>query len=189
MDIDDFWKIIESARAAAANGGPLHEAMADQLSSCSREQILDYALWFEKLHDALDRWDLWAAGYLIGGGCSDDMFIDFRASVIGMGREWYERTLTRPDELAEHPDVRADAAGSEDVDLFYEELNYVAEAAFARVAGRGDDFYSVLERYQSSRGNVETASVEMGEDFDFDNADRMRQRLPRLAALYLDDSR
>lgn len=37
MSMDDFWKIIESARAAAdAGAGPLHETMADQLASHSR---------------------------------------------------------------------------------------------------------------------------------------------------------
>lgn len=190
MGIDDFWKMIETARAAAeAGAGPLHETMADQLASRSREHILDYALRFEQFHDALDRWDVWAAGYLIGGGCSDDMFIDFRASVIGLGREWYERVLAHPDELAEHPDVRADAAGDEGIDLFYEEINYVAEAAFTQAVGGGtDDFYATLERHQSSRGDAEIAAVDMGEDFDFHDDDQMRQRLPRLAALYLDDS-
>ncbi|MEU1251459.1 DUF4240 domain-containing protein [Micromonospora arida] len=41
-------------------------------------------------------WDVWAAAYLIGGGCSDDSFIDFRAGVIALGREWYERVLASP---------------------------------------------------------------------------------------------
>jgi hypothetical protein len=65
----------------------------------------------QQLHEALDRWDVWAAGYLVGEGFSDDMFIDFRATVTGMGREWYERVLAQPDELANNPDVRADATG------------------------------------------------------------------------------
>jgi hypothetical protein len=34
---------------------------------------------------------VWAAAYLIGGGCSGDAFIDFRAGVIAQGRDWYEK--------------------------------------------------------------------------------------------------
>jgi hypothetical protein len=44
--------------------------------------------------------------YLIGGGCSDDGFIDFRAGLIAQGRDWYERAAASPDDLADHPDVR-----------------------------------------------------------------------------------
>lgn len=39
------------------------------------------------MHGALYRRDLWAAAYIIGGGCSDDSFIDFRAGLIAQGHE------------------------------------------------------------------------------------------------------
>ena len=40
------------------------------------------------VHAVLYRWDMWAAAYLIGGGCSDDGFIDFRAGLIAQGLDW-----------------------------------------------------------------------------------------------------
>ncbi|MFE6038244.1 DUF4240 domain-containing protein [Streptomyces sp. NPDC056452] len=43
----------------------------------------------------------------MGGGCSDDSFTDFRAGLIGLGREWYERAAACPDVLAEHPAMTA----------------------------------------------------------------------------------
>ncbi|WP_435059364.1 DUF4240 domain-containing protein [Streptomyces sp. bgisy060] len=185
MDIDEFWQTIAAAQGDARGGRPFHEALVDRLAVRPREEIVRYALRFEQLHDGLERWDVWAAAYLIGGGCSDDGFTDFRAGVIGLGREWYERVVAHPDDLAEHPGVKADAVGSADVDLFYEEINYVADRAFARTAGDDEDFYSALESHQISQDEGETGSVDMGEDFDFDDDEEMRQRLPRLAALYL----
>ncbi|WP_412769018.1 DUF4240 domain-containing protein [Micromonospora zamorensis] len=66
---------------------------------------------------------MWAAAYLIGGGCSDDSFIDFRAGVIALGREWYERVLVSPDGLADQPAVRQAAAEEDDGALFAESVN------------------------------------------------------------------
>ncbi|MFD6293827.1 DUF4240 domain-containing protein [Streptomyces sp. NPDC060235] len=51
-----------------------------------------------------------AAAYLIGGGCSNDSFMDFRAGLIALGRDWYEKATADPDSLADHPAVIAAAA-------------------------------------------------------------------------------
>ncbi|WP_312847633.1 DUF4240 domain-containing protein [Streptomyces sp. WAC08241] len=77
-----------------------------------------------------------------GGGCSDDSFIDFRAGVTSLGREWYERVAAAPDSLAEHPVVAEAVQAHRDEALFCE-------------------------------------------DFDFDDAEEMRRRLPHLARLCL----
>jgi hypothetical protein len=67
--------------------------------------ILEYQERFGQAHAALYRWDVWAAAYLIGGDCSDDSFIDFRAGIIAQGRDWYEKTAASPDNPASHPAV------------------------------------------------------------------------------------
>ncbi|WP_327411592.1 DUF4240 domain-containing protein [Streptomyces sp. NBC_01233] len=82
MGIDTFWEIIETARSEAAEAGePFDEVLVNHLAGRRPQEILEYAERFDELHDALYRWDVWAAAYLIGGGCSDDSFIDFRAGV------------------------------------------------------------------------------------------------------------
>ncbi|MGA5421130.1 DUF4240 domain-containing protein [Streptomyces lavendulocolor] len=53
---------------------------------------------------------MWAAAYLIGGGCSDDSLMGFRAGVIGLGRVWFEWVAADPDGLAAHPLVLRAAA-------------------------------------------------------------------------------
>jgi hypothetical protein len=190
MDIDTSWDVIEAARAGAAEAGELlDEVLVRQLADRPRQEILEYAERFDELHDALYRWDVWAAAYLIGGGCSDDSFIDFRAGVIALGREWYQRVATDPDNLAAHPDViqAANVRDRSEV-LFYEDVNYAASGAFERITGDADAFYEAWQIFRGADAESGDA-VDMGEDFDFDDDKEMSRRLPRLAALFLGTNR
>lgn len=83
--------------------------LIQRLASLSAEEILAFSFELEQERNGLYRWDIWAAAHLIGGGCSDDSFSDFRAGVVALGRDWCERVRTNPDALAEHPVVLAAA--------------------------------------------------------------------------------
>ncbi|MEU7975390.1 DUF4240 domain-containing protein [Micromonospora sp. NPDC049089] len=192
MDVEEFWAVVRSGGAGLEgrtgdDGEAVAAAVVRRLAATSSEGILEFQELFDQLHDALYRWDVWAASYLIGGGCSDDSFIDFRAGVIALGREWYERVLASPDGLADHPAVRQAAAEDDDGALFAESVNYVASEAYEQVTGGDDDaFYEAMKaRQHTANGIDEAREPDMGEDFDFDNEDEMRRRLPRLAELFL----
>ncbi|MGW4599772.1 DUF4240 domain-containing protein [Streptomyces sp. NPDC004457] len=182
MDTDTFWQLIDTAHAADA---PLHEALTDLLAPRGEEHVLAFETCMDQLDTAIDRWDVWAAGYLIGGGCSDDSFMDFKAGLIGLGRAWYERVVGCPDDLAEHPVVQRAAATGDQEALLYEELGSVGPNCYRRITGDEDGFYPALEQYRAVQGLGDGAEHHMGADFDFDDAEEMRHRLPRLAALYL----
>jgi Protein of unknown function (DUF4240) len=184
MDTDDFWELIETARESAVAGRAFHEVLADLLAARTEQEILKYQEKFDEAHQALYRWDVWAAAYLIGGGCSDDSFIDFRAGLIAQGRGWYQKAADSPDNLAEHPAVAAAAGRPWDNPLFYEVVNYAASRAFERVSGDEHGFWDAL----SARDERDRTPADMGEDFDFDDEQEMRRRLPRLAALCLGDN-
>ncbi|MFD4955639.1 DUF4240 domain-containing protein [Streptomyces sp. NPDC058451] len=191
MNVDDFWTIIETARtdAASALGDPgqaFASALVERLAATSKQTILEFQQCFDQLHGAVHRWDLWAAGYLIGGGCSDDAFMNFRAGLIAQGRDWYDRAATAPDVLAVHPDVIAAAAEGSDETLFNETVNYAASYAYRRINGDEDDctFYDDYDQFRGPRTDREPA--DMGESFDFDDASEMHARLPGLARLFLD---
>lgn len=186
MDIETFWTIIEAAQAQSQPDEPFDQTLAGQLSSRSPQDILQFQVRFDELHAAAYRWDIWAAAYLIGGGCSDDGFLDFRSGLIGQGRSWYEQVTASPDNLAAHPAVAARAPEpAQDEPLFFEGLSSAAVKAFAQVTGGDEDsFYeSWKETPDSPRHNDLDPG---GEDFNFDDDQQMRRRLPRLAALYLD---
>ncbi|WP_042390418.1 DUF4240 domain-containing protein [Streptacidiphilus melanogenes] len=189
MDTTEFWRIIDSARGRAGEGLAFAEALVEVLAARPPREILQYHERFEEFHAALYRWDLWAAGYLIGGGCSDDGFIDFRAGVIALGQAWYERAAAAPDSLAEHPEVSAAAVADDDA-VFDELVNYAAAYAFERLTGDEDDFYEAWDAYAAERSAVPASAADvaedMGERFSFDDAE-LHRRLPHLAALFLGD--
>ncbi|MFE9967491.1 DUF4240 domain-containing protein [Streptomyces sp. NPDC005525] len=165
---------------------PFDVAVADHVSVLPAEEILAFEHRFARLCDAVYRWDVWAAAYLIGGGRSDDRFSDFTAGLVALGREWYERAAACPDALAEHPTVRTAAAADDQDVLFDENFNFVSSRAYKRVAADTDDFGEAWKVYIGARAtNEEDGGEDMGESFDFDDAQQMRRRLPQLAALYL----
>jgi hypothetical protein len=175
VDAGRFWEIIETARASARRDRLFHEALTDHLAILTEQDILEYYERFEKMHGALYRRDLWAAAYLIGGGCSDDSFIDFRAGLITQGHDWYHKAAAAPDSLANHPAVAGARHPRCDNPLFYEEVNYAASAAFQRLSGDEQVFWDALAARAPRDG-----LAELGEDFDFDDDQEMRRRLPRL---------
>jgi len=145
VDTGTFWDIIETARASAGQDRPYHESLTDHLATLTGQDILEYYERFETMHDALNRHDLWAAAYLIGGGCSDDGFIDFRAGLIAQGRDWYQKAAAAPDSLADHPVVAAARHPRGGNLPFYEEVNYAASRAFERVSGDEHAFWDALK--------------------------------------------
>ncbi|MFD8750199.1 DUF4240 domain-containing protein [Kitasatospora sp. NPDC059577] len=187
MDIDGFWNVVGVARAEScgSHGKAFAEALVDRLAGLSQEEILGYQERFDEVHGAVYRWDVWAAAYLIGGGCSDDSFMDFRAGLIALGRDWYELVAARPDDLADHPAVIEAAARGFDYVIFDEDVNYAAGQAFERLTGDADAFHEAWKRHRAGHDLGMALEFDMGEDFDFDDADEMHRRLPRLAALCL----
>jgi hypothetical protein len=168
MDTSTFWEIIATAQAAVP-ARPPHEALAGVLAAREPEEILGFDERFRDASQALDRWDMQAAAWLISGGCSDDAFIDFRVGLIAQGRHWHESTVANPDGLADHPGA---AAGLyEPGTLFLENVSYAAADAYEQVTGDRAAFYRALDERRA------------GESFDFSDDREMRRRLPRLFAL------
>lgn len=126
MTEDAFWKVIESSRRdfdpklrdgnMERQGNLLEEA----LSELSVEEIVEFAQMFAHLLRQAYRWDLWGAAYVIGSGCSDDGFMDFRSWLISMGRSVFDAALADPESLV----GVADAPGVECA--FFEGFSYVA---------------------------------------------------------------
>jgi len=132
MTNDQFWALVASSKAAS--GGTFDgylQALVWRLSKLRPEEILDFQRIFDEYMDQAYSWDLWGAAYVIGGGCSDDGFTDFRSWLISLGREIYEQALVTPDSLAEV----ALGPGAEE-DAFFEEFAYVASRAYEQKTGQ-----------------------------------------------------
>jgi hypothetical protein len=97
-----FWEIVDSAHGRA--GGDMDsksELIKDAISKLSGLEANAFASNFDlKMNEAYS-WPLWGAAYVINGGCSDDAFTDFRASLISRGRASFEQAIADPDSLAD----------------------------------------------------------------------------------------
>ena len=104
MDTDTFWQIIDQARRVSSNPGDADEIALQTsavLATQTTEEIIEFAVVFERLQDVSYRWDLWAAAYLINGGCSDDGFDYFRGWLVAQGQKVWDAALADPDSLAD----------------------------------------------------------------------------------------
>ena len=102
MNTDEFWQLIEATHQESG-GDP--EKQADLLVKALVNMPVDAILDYQRIQDGLEnrayRGDLWNAAYLIGEGCGDDGFMDFRAWLIAQGRKVYEDAIQDPETLAE----------------------------------------------------------------------------------------
>ena len=164
--------MIEHARADAGSAGA--EAVAaratELLAVLAPEQIAAAAQVLRDLMAGSYRGDLWAAAYLINGGCSDDGFEYFRGWLITQGREAFEHAVADPDSLAGVPAVQAVA--TEAGDLECEEALGMAHDAYLQATGRELPRDAVTGRYPAVT-------------FAWDPADnaQVRTHLPRLDRL------
>lgn len=123
MNSDAFWSLLDRARQTDAESpDDLEAALAQLLRNLSVADLEGFAVHFDDAMDRAYRWNLWGAAYLIGGGCSDDAFSDFRSSLIARGLKAYEKAVSDPDSLAD------DDLGEEA--WFHEGFAYLAAAEF-----------------------------------------------------------
>ena len=138
MNTDQFWKIIDSVHAKS--GGDMDrkcELLKKELSALERDDLCDFIDQFDAADSAAYTWPLWGAAYVMHGGCSDDSFSDFRATLISQGERVYELALADPESL-----VELDFDDEEDV--CYEGFQYVkndvAEEKLDEIPKRKADF-------------------------------------------------
>jgi len=102
MNEDDFWSLLEACNLIGqGNLSQQVELVRQKLEERSEQEILDFDhLLEEQMSKSFTR-DLWAAAYIINGGCSDDGFDYFRAWLVAQGREIFHQALNNPESLTE----------------------------------------------------------------------------------------
>lgn len=106
MQIDQFWQFIDAAKAkAGADTEARVDALHAVLSDLTPEALRSFQSHYDRQIEASYRWDLWAAAYIINGGCSDDGFRYFRDWLISEGRSVFDKALKDPDSLADLPHI------------------------------------------------------------------------------------
>jgi hypothetical protein len=102
MTLDQFWNIVEKVhRDSRGDMDKKCELLEAELRRLPVDELRSFRRHFDECEDRAYTWELWAAAYIIGGGCSDDAFSDFRATLISMGRQTFERALADPQSLGD----------------------------------------------------------------------------------------
>ncbi len=97
MDKAIFWKIIDASRKQGRGDLAAQlEVLRSRLEQLDPDEIVQFGRIFEEYHTKAYTWDLWVAAYLIGGGCSDDGFLDFRGWLISKGEKVFQRGVKIP---------------------------------------------------------------------------------------------
>src|SRR5262245_15042996 len=175
MTPDEFWDHIRASRRV--DPAEHAERLVKRLARLPVEEILDFDHWWDVALNDSYRWNLWGAAYLINGGCSDDGFDYFRGALILQGRQVFESAVKAPDGLAGvvGPDEECREYGGRPG----------WDAWFAKTGTEQDDAgYDALMAACSAR-HPKRLVPRMGRQWDFDDDEQMRKRLPRLAKKYL----
>lgn len=168
MLIEESRKHVPDTRDGSAIAGRASALLARR----SAQEIIgaQQTLW-DLMADSYQN-PLWAAAYVVNGGCSDDGFDYFRGWLIAQGRTVFERAVADPDTLAVLPDVRA--AAPEGI-FDCEEMLSIAWNAHQKTTGQELPADAFTIRYPD---------LDPAWDFDFDDREEMARRLPALTALY-----
>ncbi|MGH3323174.1 MAG: DUF4240 domain-containing protein [Streptomyces sp.] len=167
MDETEFWALIDSTRAAAADGDPEEQAdlLVERLTRLDPDAVMFFARHFESRYNRASQWDLWAAAWILLDGVSDDAFDAFRCWLIGQGREVFESAAHEADSLA---DVLE--GFDEELDGDGEDLGYAADEAYEQLTGT----------VMPDLGVPEAPEDPTGMPLDLEDEAALAERLPKL---------
>ncbi|MBT3147130.1 DUF4240 domain-containing protein [Neptunomonas phycophila] len=131
MDTNEFWSYIQTANTQS------NEDMDEKckvietiISKMSVENAKQFRNHFTAFMEKSYSWELWGAAYFIWGGCSDDNFNDFRASLISRGKEKYNKAVSNPDTLA--------LENYDEDTWFYEGFDYAVYETTENIIGKDE---------------------------------------------------
>lgn len=157
-----FWEIMDAAKMSSdGNYEKLQSELANELNKLEAIDILKFDNRFRTFRGNAYKWELWAAAYIMNGGCSDDCFLDFRGWLIGQGREVFYNSMSNPESLVDlNHDMDNDS---------WEGLAYVATDCYKKKTGK-----------QMPEGINENYEI-TGEEWD-EQGDDLYVRFPKLCA-------
>ncbi|WP_028777097.1 DUF4240 domain-containing protein [Shimazuella kribbensis] len=168
-----FWELLETAKKKEEDPEDQLEWLELHLSRKPIKDIVEFDFILKKYYYQSYTSDLWAAAYIIMGGCSDDSFDYFRAWLLFLGKETYESIINNPESIIPH--LQPLEIEQEVPEL--EDLLYVASMAYEEKTGFDDEHYSKLYK-QISGDKYLQPSIEL--DWDEEDMDSLRKKFPLL---------
>ncbi|MCL6275000.1 DUF4240 domain-containing protein [Muricauda sp. 2012CJ35-5] len=140
-----FWNIVDLSLQKTNNQDDQERFLIKEIQRLSPKEIIGFRLRTDKLLYDTYNSEMWCAGYIMNGGCSDDGFEYFRNWVISRGKDVYYSAKENPDTLISQYD--------ESIDIYdFESFWYVALEAFSQKTGK--ELYDYIsEDFQFGEGN------------------------------------
>lgn len=145
LDESIFWDIVDKSLKNSNDEYHQISFLVKEIEKLSLKEIVGFRLRTDKLLYDTYNAKMWCAGYLMNGGCSDDVFDYFRNWVISRGKEVFYNAKQNPDSL-----ISEYIEGKEYYD--FEDFWYVALTAFNNKTG--EDLYDYIsEDFKTNERN------------------------------------
>jgi len=171
MAQDQYWRLVEDSIKNSVDQETQLSYLVASLRKLSPAEMVGFRLRTDKLLFDTYNSEMWCAGYLMNGGCSDDGFEYFRLWVISRGRDVYEMAKADPDSLIAVADVEV-PEGLFDLESFW----YVALTAFENKTGKQLYDYIDYDNFNWGESNYPQIDFTWQED----DPESMMKICPRL---------
>lgn len=169
LDEDLYWAIIDKSLKATSDQDDQEEFLIEEITKLTPKQMIGFRLRTDKLLYDTYTSEMWCAGYIMNGGCSDDGFEYFRNWLISRGKETYYKAKANPDNLVDEADP--------EIDMYeFESFWYVALAAFEQKSGKDLYDYIDYDNFKTSEGHYPEIVFTWQEE----NPESMKKLCPRL---------
>lgn len=174
LDEDLYWSIIDLSLKNTSNQDSQEQFLINEIGKLTPKQMIGFRLRTDKLLYDTYNSEMWCAGYIMNGGCSDDGFEYFRNWVISRGKDIYYKAKQNPDNLISEVD--------ENIEMYdFESFWYVALDAFKQKTGK--DLYDYIddENFKTKEGQYPQFEFNWQEE----NPESMKKICPKLFDKFL----
>lgn len=145
LDETIFWNIVDSSVKNTKNQVAQEIFLVKEIEKLTPKQMIGFRLRTDKLLYETYNSEMWCAGYIMNGGCSDDGFEYFRNWIISRGKDTYNKAKENPDSL-----ISEFVEGEEYYE--FESFWYVALTAFENKTGK--ELYDYIsDDFKTNEGN------------------------------------
>ena len=169
LDETIFWNIIDKSLKNTDNQEDQEQFLIREISTLTPHEMIGFRLRTDKLLYDTYNSEMWCAGYIMNGGCSDDGFEYFRNWIISRGRDVFYKAKENPDNLITEV--------SKDIEFYeFESFWYVALEAFNKKTWK--DLYDYIdnENFNTKEGQYPQFEFTWQEN----NPESMKKICPKL---------
>jgi hypothetical protein len=146
LNEDQYWRIIDLSLKKTKDQDEQEQFLIKEIGKLTPKEIIGFRLRTDKLLYDTYNSEMWCAGYIMNGGCSDDGFEYFRNWVISRGKDVYYNAKKNPDDLVTQVDEETE-------EYEFESFWYVALEAFTKKTGKVLYDYIDNDKFKTKEGN------------------------------------